>query len=65
MSAEVVAISSIKALEDSPLTNAGYGSNLTVDGIVEGDATIIDRYGRFGSVTGVTRKLFSCKTKRP
>lgn len=43
----------IKSLEDNEYMNAGYGSNLTVDGIVECDATIIDHYGRSGAVGAV------------
>ena len=39
----------IKVLEDKEITNAGYGSNLTLEGIVEGDATIVDHYGRSGA----------------
>lgn len=43
----------IKSLEDDDSTNAGYGSNLTVDGVVECDATIVDHYGRSGAVGAV------------
>ncbi|CAK7269753.1 hypothetical protein SEPCBS119000_003731 [Sporothrix epigloea] len=39
----------IKCLEDKEITNAGYGSNLSIDGIVEGDATIVDHLGRSGA----------------
>ena len=45
----------IKVLEDKEITNAGYGSNLTMDGEVECDATIIDHYGRSGAVGAVRR----------
>ena len=40
----------IKLLEDNEITNAGYGSNLAMDGTVEGDATIVDHFGRSGAV---------------
>ncbi|KAI5302678.1 hypothetical protein KEM56_000464 [Ascosphaera pollenicola] len=43
----------IKNLEDNEITNAGYGSNLTLNGTVECDATIIDHLGRFGAVGAV------------
>ncbi|CAK7237818.1 hypothetical protein SEUCBS140593_010144 [Sporothrix eucalyptigena] len=39
----------VKCLEDKEITNAGYGSNLSIDGIVEGDATIVDHLGRSGA----------------
>ncbi|EEH06603.1 asparaginase [Histoplasma capsulatum G186AR] len=43
----------IKFLEDHEITNAGYGSNLSVHGTVECDATIVDHLGRSGAVGAV------------
>lgn len=43
----------IKSLEDNEITNAGYGSNLSMDGHVECDATLVDHYGRSGAVGAV------------
>ena len=43
----------IKVLEDKDITNAGFGSNLTMEGIVECDATIVDHFGRSGAVGAV------------
>ncbi|KAF9219618.1 N-terminal nucleophile aminohydrolase [Gyrodon lividus] len=44
----------IATLEDEECLNAGYGSNLTLDGTVECDAAIMDgRSGDFGSVGAV------------
>ena len=49
----------IKTLEDREITNAGYGSNLTIDGLVECDATIVDHYGRSGACGAVPCKYLS------
>jgi len=47
----------IRVLEDKEITNAGFGSNLAMDGTVECDATIVDHYGRSGAVGAAGRKL--------
>ncbi|KAK1836162.1 nucleophile aminohydrolase [Podospora conica] len=43
----------IKCLEDKEITNAGFGSNLNMDGIVECDATVVDHLGRSGACGAV------------
>src|ERR1700761_6481162 len=44
----------IRLLEDKEITNAGYGSNLTMDGQVECDATMVDHFGRSGAVGAIS-----------
>ncbi|KAJ5246274.1 hypothetical protein N7468_001257 [Penicillium chermesinum] len=43
----------IMIMENAPITNAGYGSNLTEKGVVESDATIVDHFGRSGAAGAV------------
>lgn len=45
----------IISLEDHPITNAGFNSNLTIAGTVECDATIVDHLGRSGATGAVER----------
>ncbi|KAI9832264.1 MAG: hypothetical protein M1819_004442 [Sarea resinae] len=47
----------IKVLEDREITNAGYGSNLSIDGTIECDATIVDHFGRSGAVGEIGREF--------
>ncbi|KAI0384657.1 N-terminal nucleophile aminohydrolase [Hypomontagnella monticulosa] len=43
----------IKVLENNEITNSGYGSNLSIDGTVECDATLVDHFGRSGACGAV------------
>ncbi|KAK3490759.1 putative 20S proteasome subunit alpha type 2 [Neurospora hispaniola] len=43
----------IRCLEDKEITNAGFGSNLNMDGVVECDATVVDHLGRSGACGAV------------
>ncbi|KAG7098750.1 hypothetical protein E1B28_000660 [Marasmius oreades] len=44
----------IIALEDDPCLNAGFGSNLTLDGTVECDASLMNGSNAFGAVAAVS-----------
>lgn len=48
----------IRVLEDREITNAGYGSNLNMEGHVECDATMVDHLGRSGAIGAA-----SCNSK--
>ena len=52
----------IRVLEDKEITNAGFGSNLTIHGEVECDATIVDHYGRSGAVGAVGSKYCASRS---
>ncbi|KAI9045231.1 threonine aspartase 1 [Aspergillus affinis] len=47
----------IMMLEDAEITNSGYGSNLTIDGAVECDATIVNHHGSSGAAGAVPSEL--------
>lgn len=55
----------IRLLEDNEITNAGFGSNLTIDGMVEGDATVVDHLGRSGACGAVPCKVLCTSSSLP
>ncbi|CAO3598867.1 unnamed protein product [Absidia cylindrospora] len=55
----------ISVLENHPITNAGYGFNLTLEGTVECDASLMDgcstSVGAVGAVPGVKNPIDLCR----
>jgi beta-aspartyl-peptidase (threonine type) len=43
-------VAAVRVMEDNPLYDAGTGSDLTIDGLVEMDASLMTQDGRFGGV---------------
>lgn len=58
-------VETVVVLEDSPMTNAGFGSNLTLNGTVECDASVMDgsslQYGAVGAVSGIKNPVLLAK----
>lgn len=52
----------IVVLENGDITNAGYGSNLSANGTVECDATLVDHFGRSGACGAVPSKCLDRRT---
>jgi beta-aspartyl-peptidase (threonine type) len=46
-------VAAVRIMEDNPLFNAGTGSDLTIDGLIEMDASLMTQDGRFGGVAGI------------
>lgn len=48
----------LMVLENDPIFNCGFGSNLNIEGKVECDASIVDHFGRSGAVGAVGSKSY-------
>jgi len=46
-------VTAVQIMEDNPLYDAGTGSDLTIDGLIEMDASLMTQDGRFGGVAGI------------
>jgi beta-aspartyl-peptidase (threonine type) len=46
-------VAAVSIMEDNPLLNAGTGSDLTIEGLIEMDASLMTQDSRFGGVAGV------------
>jgi L-asparaginase / beta-aspartyl-peptidase len=46
-------VAAVRIMEDNPVFNAGTGSDLTIDGLIEMDASLMSQDGRFGAVAGI------------
>jgi len=46
-------VAAVMIMEDNPLFNAGTGSDLTIEGLIEMDASLMWQDGRFGGVAGI------------
>lgn len=46
-------VTAVRIMEDNPLYNAGTGSDLTIEGQIEMDASLMTQEGRFGGVAGI------------
>jgi len=46
-------VAAVRIMEDNPVFNAGTGSDLTIDGLIEMDASLMSQDGRFGGVAGI------------